>query len=108
MRPIGTDVHATATGTAPHRRWMLAHSAALAAAYWVIGLTATALFPLAGGAAVLCPRPGGARAALIAWGPRVAAGVVVGSLAVGLSAGLGAGAVLASTALVTGECLFGW
>ena len=49
MKPTGTDVHATATGTPAHRRWMLPHAAALAAAYWLVGMAATALFPFAGG-----------------------------------------------------------
>jgi PAS domain S-box-containing protein len=106
MKP--TDVHATATGTPAHQRWMLPHAAALAAAYWLIGMAATALFPFAGGVAVMWPSTGVALAALVAWGPRVAPGLVVGSLAVGFSIGLDAGAALAAAALVTGECLLGW
>ncbi|MET0680205.1 MAG: PAS domain S-box protein [Burkholderiales bacterium] len=113
MKPTGTDVHATATGTPAHQRWMLPHAAALAAAYWLIGMAATALFPFAGAPspsaiAVMWPATGVALAALVAWGPRVATGLVVGSLAVGLSTGLDGGAALAAAALVTGECLLGW
>ena len=113
MKPTGTDVHATATGTPAHQRWMLPHAAALAAAYWLIGMAANALFPFAGAPspsaiAVMWPATGVALAALVAWGPRVATGLVVGSLAVGLSTGLDGGAALAAAALVTGECLLGW
>src|SRR5262245_28741819 len=87
---------------------MLAHSAALAVAYWLIAMAAAALFPFAGGVAVMWPSTGIALAALVAWGPRVVLGVVAGAIAAGFSAGLDAGATLLSAALVTGECLLGW
>ena len=95
------------TATAPSR-WMLPHSAALAVAYWLVGMASAALFPLAGGFAVMWPSTGIALAALVAWGPRVVLGIVAGALAVGFSSGFGAGGTLFATALVTGECLLGW
>ena len=64
MSPIDTDVDATASGGAAHRRWMLAPSAALAAAYWLIGMVATALFPFAGGVAVESTEEGKPKPAL--------------------------------------------
>jgi len=92
---------------------MLPHSAALAAAYWLVGMAAAALFPLAGAhslspGALMWPGTGVALAALVAWGPRVAPGVALGALAVGLTVGPDAGGALLAAALVTGECLLGW
>ena len=87
---------------------MLAQSAALAAAYWLAGMAAAALFPPAGGVAIMWPSTGIALAALVAWGPRVAAGVVAGCVAIGLSLGQAPGAVFFSAALITLECLLGW
>jgi len=82
---------------------MLPQSAALAAAYWLAGMAAAALFPLAGGVAVMWPSTGVALAALVAWGPRVAAGLVAGCIAIGLSLGQAPGAVFFSAALITLE-----
>ena len=87
---------------------MLPQSAALAAAYWLAGMAAAALFPLAGGVAVMWPSTGIALAALVAWGPRVAAGLVAGCVAIGLSLGQAPGAVLFAAVLTTFECLLGW
>jgi len=101
-------LEATSTTAAAPPRWKLPHSAALAVAYWVAGMAAAALFPFAGGFAVMWPSTGIALAALVAWGPRVVLGVVVGAVAVGFSVGLGAGATFFSAALVTAECLLGW
>ncbi len=89
-------------------RWLLPQSLALAAAYWLVGIGALALFPLVGGTAVLWPSSGIALAGLVAWGPRAAAGVMAGCFAVGLSAGLAPGGALVSAALTTGAILFGW
>ena len=87
---------------------MLPYAAALAAAYWVAGMAALALFPLAGGVAVVWPSTGLALAALVAWGPRVAPGIAAGSLAVGLAAGLAPAAALLAAALATAQCVLGW
>jgi PAS domain S-box-containing protein len=101
-------LEATSTTAVTPPRRTLAHSAALAAAYWLVGMGAAALFPLAGGVAVMWPSTGIALAALVAWGPRVAPGVAVGALAVGFSAGLAPGPAIFAAALVTGQCLLGW
>jgi two-component system sensor kinase FixL len=66
----------------------LPRSAALAVAYFALGVAALALFPLSGGIAVFWPASGIALAALIAWGPRIAVGLALGCVAVGLYAGL--------------------
>ena len=87
---------------------MLPHSVALAAAYWLVGMAALALFPFAGGLALLWPSTGIALAALVAWGPRVVPGLVVGCLLTAFSVGLALGTALFATALTIGECLLGW
>ena len=87
---------------------MLPQSAALAAAYWLLGMGTAALFPPAGGVAIMWPSTGIALAALVAWGPRVAAGLVTGCVAIGLSLGQAPGALLFSATLTTLECLLGW
>jgi hypothetical protein len=43
--------------------------------------------PAAGGVAVMWPSTGVALAALVAWGPRVAAGLVAGCIAIGYRSG---------------------
>ena len=94
---------------APRRAgWMLAQSAALAAGYWIAGMAAFALFPLDGGIAAMWPSAGIALAALVAWGPRVAPGLVAGAVAVGFSVGLPPAAALGAAALATAELLLGW
>jgi PAS domain S-box-containing protein len=102
-------LEATSTTTAPTApRRTLARSAAVAAAYWLAGMGAAALFPFAGGVAVMWPSTGIALAALVAWGPRVAPGVALGAAAVGFSVAASPGAALFAAVLVTAECLLGW
>jgi two-component system sensor kinase FixL len=89
-------------------RRRLLQSAALAIAYYALGMAGLALFPLAGGIAVFWPASGLALAALVAWGPQIAFGLALGSFAVGLSAGLGVGETVLVTATTTVSLTFAW